>query len=164
MVAFIPGPGSLAAIILGAIALSRISQSNGQQKGRGLAIAGLVLGSLFFVIAILAAIAIPTFLNQRLKGWDAETKTALRNAATAEESHYVDNRVYTDSVEVLIAEGFTPHPDVTVVVALSPDGSQYCIQGIHRNVSADHSEYADHVWYIGSTTATVSTNPDVACR
>ncbi|MGH2756199.1 MAG: prepilin-type N-terminal cleavage/methylation domain-containing protein, partial [Actinomycetota bacterium] len=38
------------------------------------------------IIAILAAIAIPVFLNQRKKGWEDAARAALRDAATAEES------------------------------------------------------------------------------
>ena len=36
--------GSILAVIFGHIALSQITKSNGQQSGKGLAIAGLVLG------------------------------------------------------------------------------------------------------------------------
>lgn len=47
------------------------------------------------IIGILAAIAIPSFLNQRGKGQDAEAKSAARTAATAEETYFTDNQVYT---------------------------------------------------------------------
>jgi len=46
------------------------------------------------IIAILAAIAIPTFLGQRQKAQDAAAKSLVRNAMTAAESAYVDNRTY----------------------------------------------------------------------
>jgi type IV pilus assembly protein PilA len=46
------------------------------------------------IIGILAAIAIPVFLRQRQKGYDAGIKSDLRNAATAEESYLTDNNVY----------------------------------------------------------------------
>ena len=38
------------------------------------------------IIGILAAIAIPVFLNQRQKGWEAAVQSDLRNAATAQET------------------------------------------------------------------------------
>src|SRR5665811_60648 len=44
------------------------------------------------IIAILAAIAIPTFLGQRQKAHDASAKSLVRNAMTAVESQYVDNK------------------------------------------------------------------------
>ncbi len=46
------------------------------------------------IIAILAAIAIPTFLGQRQKAHDAAAKSLVRNAMTAIESAYVDTRTY----------------------------------------------------------------------
>ena len=42
------------------------------------------------IIGILAAIAIPTFLNQRKNGWNSATKTDLSNVALAFESAAVD--------------------------------------------------------------------------
>ncbi len=46
------------------------------------------------IIGILAAIAIPVFLNQRNSGYDAGAKSDVRNAATAEETYYTDNQAY----------------------------------------------------------------------
>ena len=47
------------------------------------------------IIAILAAIAIPTFLGQRQKAQDAAAKSLVRNAMTAVESAYVDDRDFS---------------------------------------------------------------------
>ena len=46
------------------------------------------------IIAILAAIAIPTFLGQRTKAQDTAAKSLVRNAMTAIESAYVDLRTF----------------------------------------------------------------------
>jgi type IV pilus assembly protein PilA len=46
------------------------------------------------IIAILAAIAIPTFLGQRQKAQDTAAKSLVRNAMTAIESAYVDLRSF----------------------------------------------------------------------
>ena len=43
------------------------------------------------IIGILAAIAIPVFLNQRKKGYDAQSKSDVRNLATLEETYLTDN-------------------------------------------------------------------------
>jgi type IV pilus assembly protein PilA len=43
------------------------------------------------IIAILAAIAIPIFLNQRKKAYMADVQSTLRNAATAAESYATSN-------------------------------------------------------------------------
>jgi type IV pilus assembly protein PilA len=43
------------------------------------------------IIGILAAIAIPVFLNQRKKGVDASIKSDIKSLATAQETWIVDN-------------------------------------------------------------------------
>jgi type IV pilus assembly protein PilA len=43
------------------------------------------------IIGILAAIAIPTFLNQRGKAYDANAKSQVRTAQTAAETYGTDN-------------------------------------------------------------------------
>src|SRR4051794_37205994 len=47
------------------------------------------------IIAILLAIAIPTFLGARKKAQDRAAQSNLRNALTAEKTFYTDNQVYT---------------------------------------------------------------------
>jgi type IV pilus assembly protein PilA len=46
------------------------------------------------IIGILAAIALPAFLNQRGKAQDTEAKEQVRTAQTAMESYYTDNQTY----------------------------------------------------------------------
>ena len=46
------------------------------------------------IIGILAAIALPAFLNQREKAQDSEAKSAVRSAQTAMETFYTDNQSY----------------------------------------------------------------------
>src|SRR5438105_3630488 len=55
------------------------------------------------IIGILAAIAIPSFLNQKGKGEDAQTKSNARQAQTAIETWYTDNGNYNASVAQLQA-------------------------------------------------------------
>ena len=50
------------------------------------------------IIAILAAIAIPTFLGQRQKAQDAACKSLVRNAATSIETGYVDAASFVATV------------------------------------------------------------------
>ena len=47
------------------------------------------------IIGILAAIALPAFLNQRGKAQDTEAKTAVRTAQTAMETWYTDEQDYS---------------------------------------------------------------------
>ena len=46
------------------------------------------------IIGILAAIALPAFLNQRSKAQDTEAKSAARTAQTAMETYYTDEQTY----------------------------------------------------------------------
>jgi type IV pilus assembly protein PilA len=48
------------------------------------------------IIGILAAIALPAFLNQREKAQDSEAKSGARTAQTALETLYTDKQDYTD--------------------------------------------------------------------
>ena len=64
------------------------------------------------IIGILASIAIPIFLGQRQKGYDAQAKVDLHSAAIAEESYFVEQQTYinvptaTTQPAVLASNGF----------------------------------------------------------
>ena len=55
------------------------------------------------IIAILLAIAIPTFLGARSRAQDRAAQSNLRNALTTEKTYYTDNQVYTATVANLTA-------------------------------------------------------------
>ena len=67
-----------------------------QEKDKGFTLIELLV--VIIIIGILAAIAIPVFLNQRKKGWDAAIKSDLKNMATAEETVLTDTGAYTATV------------------------------------------------------------------
>jgi type IV pilus assembly protein PilA len=50
------------------------------------------------IIAILIAIAIPTFLGARKRAQDKQAQSNIRNGLTAEKTYYVDNQAYTETV------------------------------------------------------------------
>ena len=56
---------------------------------------------MILIIGILAAIAIPSFLNQKGKATDAAAKTIARTAQTAEETYYTDNQTYATTSSAL---------------------------------------------------------------
>jgi len=55
------------------------------------------------IIGILAAIALPAFLNQRGKAQDTEAKSAARTAQTAMETWYTDEQDYSATEADLVA-------------------------------------------------------------
>ena len=68
--------------------LARMQKSM-KEKDQGFTLIELLV--VIIIIGILAAIAIPVFLNQRKKGVDASLKSDLKNAATTVESWATDN-------------------------------------------------------------------------
>lgn len=83
------------------------------------------------IIGILAAIAIPVFLNQRQKGYDAQAKSDARNAATMEETYLTDYNVYVGGAAstVLGAEGFKQSSNVSSVDITAYADSSYTKTG-----------------------------------
>jgi type IV pilus assembly protein PilA len=81
------------------------------------------------IIGILAAIALPAFLNQRAKAQDTEAKSAARTAQTALETYYTDNQKYTDdeaklrAIEPALDEGVAA--GANLVVDLGGDDQSY---------------------------------------
>jgi type IV pilus assembly protein PilA len=92
------------------------------------------------IIAILAAIAIPVFLQQRKKGFEAQTRSILKNAATAAESYATGDAqgnfsgLNGDDGTILSDEGFKPSPGVTISVAAT--SSKYCVTATHSRLEA----------------------------
>jgi type IV pilus assembly protein PilA len=59
------------------------------------------------IIGILAAIALPAFLNQRGKAQDTEAKSAVRTAQTAMETYYTEKQTYQGATAVIL-QGIEP--------------------------------------------------------
>ena len=135
--------------------LARIRKTQEENEGGFTLIELLVV---IIIIGILAAIAIPTFLSQRKKGWDAASKSELRNAATAQESFATDNDgAYTNVLASLEAEGFNPsaafaNPGTFTFVSIVNGASEpeYCM-------SASHKSQPTVIWYLDSSSGEPTT-------
>jgi type IV pilus assembly protein PilA len=84
------------------------------------------------IIGILAAIAIPVFLNERTKGYDATAKSDLRNLAGFEEIYLNDFNVYGTLAQVQAAEPQVVISNgVTVTLVRYQGVNGYCLSARH---------------------------------
>jgi type IV pilus assembly protein PilA len=119
--------------------LARIRKAKEEREGGFTLIELLVV---IIIIGILAAIAIPVFLNQRKKGYDSQAKADLRNLATAEETYLTENptsyRASTAPATDLATQGFNKSANVNIAVA---------IDGANGFCSAATSSSGSTFWY-----------------
>jgi type IV pilus assembly protein PilA len=87
------------------------------------------------IIGILAAIALPAFLNQRGKAQDTEAKSQVRTAQTAMESYYTDNQTYAgaDANALKTIEPTLGQGKATFTVEGTPDGTTYTVKSASVN-------------------------------
>lgn len=110
------------------------------------------------IIAILIAIAIPTFLGARRRAQDRQAQSNLRNGLTAEKTYYADPQGYTTSttelgeiesnldwssddaaargVQVLAIGGGTGADQGVALKSLSKSGTMFCIMDIAQTLTA----------------------------
>jgi type IV pilus assembly protein PilA len=90
------------------------------------------------IIGILAAIAIPVFLNQREAAWRAEVESDLKNAALAAETYAVGNAGSYDGMTLALIEdeGFEPSNAGTIFTVAETD-SDFTITANHPDLDDD---------------------------
>ena len=108
-----------------------------EEKDQGFTLIELLV--VIIIIGILAAIAIPVFLNQRKKGVDASMKSDLKYYATAEETYFVDNQAYTAATGtspnlVIGSETVKLSPGNAITFTAGAAGTQtYCLLASNTN-------------------------------
>jgi type IV pilus assembly protein PilA len=103
------------------------------------------------IIGILAAIAIPVFLNQRSKARTSAVESTLRSGATYMEIGYTEGNAYPTTEAMLELQGFRSGSKVNFL-APAVTGDTYCLQ-------ASHADDATIVLNLRSTTGTPAAGP-----
>lgn len=106
------GLTSIVAIITGHISLSRIKKSAGALGGKGLAIAGLIIGYLVFAItglAVVASLMIPAFVKTSQAGNQMKAVSSARQIVIGMKMYAADHEgKYPPTLEALVEEGVLP--------------------------------------------------------
>ena len=119
------------------------------------------------IIGILAAIAIPTFLNQRERGWQAQLTSDVRNAAVEVESNgtanggtYLAGGAAVDLMAAPPAGVSARRSNNTITFAYTTNGtnSAFCIVGTDTRLPAGSRAvvYASHAGGLQPYPATVA--------
>jgi type IV pilus assembly protein PilA len=112
------------------------------------------------IIGILAAIAIPTFLNQKSKANDASAESLARNAATAMETYATNNNGSYANVSASILNSITPALNITsnatqaYLSTVSGTGTSYTL------VAASPTDTANFTLTNTNGTESFSCSPD----
>ncbi|MBF0672659.1 MAG: prepilin-type N-terminal cleavage/methylation domain-containing protein [Salinibacterium sp.] len=114
------------------------------------------------IIGVLAAIAIPAFLNQRQGAWQSQVESDLKNAAIAAEQYAVSNNGSYANLVAGTSPGTAPAPDrgledygfnktaeVSVWIEGTPDATGFVLRGNHTSIT-------DKTWEYTSSNGTIS--------
>lgn len=93
------------------------------------------------IIGILAAIAIPQFSAYRKRGYEAQVKSDLRNAATAQEAYFTQHFTYkSGALSSNTPTGFNKSTDVSLGATVG--SNTFLLSASHTNCGSNTWTYA----------------------
>src|SRR5687767_5518757 len=123
--------------------MHRIRKSMAQNE-QGFTLIELLV--VIIIIGILAAIAIPVFLNQRKKGVDASIKSDLKALATIEETYLTDNTSSYGTTDTTSLADFKKSTGNVIQVGVEASVG-YCVKGSNPGGTAVGGGSGTFFWY-----------------
>lgn len=137
--------------------IARIRKSM-DEKDQGFTLIELLV--VIIIIGILAAIAIPVFMNQRKKAVDSAMKSDLRTVATLVETALTDSNAYpTDTAAVKGLSDYKVSDGNDIAYELNTTGDGFCVT-VSRTTGA---QPGTGTWLYDSTQGGIDTAVNATC-
>jgi prepilin-type N-terminal cleavage/methylation domain-containing protein len=140
--------------------LARIRKSM-NEKDAGFTLVELLV--VMLIIGILAAVAIPVFLNQRKKAVDTSIKSDIRTVAQEVETTFIDTQTYpvgsaantwtAVTATTVVGTVVTPSPNNVLEYKSIPGG--YCLRGQNSNGTATGTNFVQYASTSGGLRSTI---------